>query len=109
MCCPRLEDGTIFMRIVFLNPSSQLGGAERSLLDIITSLRRAHPDWDLHVIVSDNGPLVEKVAATGAQVTVVEFPASIARLGDAAVRGPAGDRVHHGTLISRLLLAGPAS
>jgi glycosyltransferase involved in cell wall biosynthesis len=97
------------MRILYLNPSSQLGGAERSLIDVIGSIKNAQPDWDLHVVVTDHGPLIEKAAAAGATVTVVEFAAAIAKLGDAAVRGPAGDRITRATLLRRLLAAGPAT
>lgn len=97
------------MRILYLNPSGQLGGAERSLLDIIASVRNSRPDWEMHVVVSDAGPLVHRAEQNGAQVSVLEFPPSVAQLGDAAVRGPAGDRVSKWTLIRRLLGSIPAT
>lgn len=97
------------MRILFLNPSSQLGGAERSLLDVIASLREARPSWDIQLVVSDQGPLVERALAGGARVEVIAFPKSVAQLGDAGVRGPAGDRVPPGILLRRMALSGPAA
>ena len=98
-----------FMRILFLNPSGQLGGAERSLLDIIASLRAARPEWELHLIASDAGPLIERARAAGAVAEVVRFPGVVAQLGDAAVRGPAGDRVGKYTLIRRMITAIPGT
>ena len=45
-----------------------LGGAERSLLDMLASLRLARPAWALHVITPADGPLVEE--ARSLDVTV---------------------------------------
>ena len=75
------------MRIVFLNPSGQLGGAERSLLDVIASLRAEQPEWPLSVIVADQGPLVAEAEALGVEVRVLRFSPAVLRLGDAVV-GP---------------------
>jgi glycosyltransferase involved in cell wall biosynthesis len=70
------------MRIVFLNPSGQLGGAELCLLDMIAVLREARPGWDIHLIITDSGPLAERASALGAIVEVVLLPREIAELGD---------------------------
>src|SRR4051794_39616992 len=69
------------MRIVFLNPSGQLGGAEICLLDMIAVLREK-PGWEIHLIVSGAGPLVERASALGARVEVLPFPPEVAALGD---------------------------
>jgi glycosyltransferase involved in cell wall biosynthesis len=95
------------MRIVFLNPSSQLGGAERMLFDILSSLRQREPDWDLHLVVSDYGPLVSRVRDLDIATTVVTFPPGLAGLGDAALRGSPGDRTTRLDLMRRLLAASP--
>src|SRR5688500_5903482 len=96
------------MKVVFLNPSAQLGGAERVLLDVLASVRQAEPGWELHLIASDHGPLVERAQALGVATTVLGFPRAVARLGDAGVRGPAGDRVGRSALLSRVAIALPA-
>jgi glycosyltransferase involved in cell wall biosynthesis len=70
------------VRLVFLNPSAQLGGAEAALYELLSALRAAHPAWSLTLMVAAEGPLVERVRALGVPVTVVPFPASLARLGD---------------------------
>ncbi len=70
------------MRIAFLSPSAQVGGAETCLLDVLASLRQAAPQWRMTVIAAADGPLVESVRALGVSVAVLPFPASIARLGE---------------------------
>jgi glycosyltransferase involved in cell wall biosynthesis len=70
------------MRVVYLNPCGQLGGAETSLLEILVSLRASSPEWDLHLVIGEDGPLAAEARQRGAQVIVEPFPASLARLGD---------------------------
>ena len=53
------------MRVMFLNPTGQLGGAESSLVDILASLRRAEPSWPLHLLAASDGPLIGRVAIAG--------------------------------------------
>ena len=96
------------MKVVFLNPSAQLGGAERVLLDVMASIRSMEPSWELHLIASDAGPLVDRATALGAGSTVLRFPETIARLGDAGVRGAAGDRVGRAALLLRVAMALPS-
>src|SRR5437879_12171426 len=79
------------MRIVFLNPTGELGGAEVSLLSILASLRVAEPRWSLRLIVGSNGRFVSQAEALGACTRVVPFPPALARLGDAGSCDP-GDR-----------------
>lgn len=72
------------MKIVFLNPSGQLGGAERGLLDFLASLRAAEPRWELHLVATAAGPLIPRAAALGVSTTVLPFPPVLAHLGDSA-------------------------
>jgi glycosyltransferase involved in cell wall biosynthesis len=82
------------LRILYLNPSGQLGGAELSLLDLIASIRAAEPDWILQLIASDDGPLVAKARSLGVESKVLPFPHGLASIGEASVsidlaaRGP---------------------
>jgi len=69
------------VRIVFLSPSGELGGAETALLDMLASIREARPDWTLAVIAASSGPLIAKAAAY-AQSTALPFPGALARLGE---------------------------
>lgn len=94
------------MKIVFLSPTGELGGAEISLLDILASLRRAEPAWSLHLITASDGPLVRRATALGVSTTVLVFPRSLARLGDAGMAGRS--RMGLPVMARKLLAAGPA-
>jgi len=96
-------------RIVFLSPTGQIGGAERSLLDFMVSLREAKPSWNLDLIVGGSGPLIEECRFAGVTVHVREFPRQLARLGDAGAGGPAGVEVSRAALYGRLAFAGVAA
>jgi glycosyltransferase involved in cell wall biosynthesis len=95
------------MRIIFLNPSGQMGGAEVALLDLLQSLRQAEPDWTIELIVSDRGPFVTKAEDLGITTSVLPFPPAMARLGDASAGGPAGNEVGQLELLSRMLQSSP--
>lgn len=95
------------MKITFLNSSGEMGGAERSLYDLLASLRAARPGWELTLIVPHHGALSEKAAALGVGVVAVRFPPALSRLGDAGAGGPAGRRVSRGQLFINLLAAAP--
>jgi glycosyltransferase involved in cell wall biosynthesis len=95
------------MRIVFLNPSGQIGGAEAALLEVLSSLRAAAPLWDLHLIASAGGPFVEKAKALGVSTVVLPFPASMSRLGDSAAVGRTGRRTRKRKILRALFQASP--
>ena len=83
------------MRIVFLSPSGELGGAETALLDMLAAIRVARPAWSLAMIAASSGPLIAKASAH-ASVLALPFPKSIARLGEWGNRGSAATRVRLG-------------
>ena len=74
------------MRILYLNPSGNLGGAETSLLELLASVRNAAPDWELFLILPDDGRLAVLARELGVQVVVTPFPPAMARLGDMGKR-----------------------
>jgi len=73
------------MRIVFMSGSAELGGAERSLLDMLASVRAARPDWHLELIAPTDGPLLADAIALGVSASVVAYGEGLARLGEAPV------------------------
>jgi glycosyltransferase involved in cell wall biosynthesis len=95
------------MRVLYLNPSGQLGGAERSLLDILASLRAAEPSWVLGLIAGSEGPLLEQAQALGVEARVLPFPPSLARLGDAALNRAKQKIQRRARLLKNFALAGP--
>ena len=95
------------MKIVYLNPTGSLGGAERALLDLMLAVRRARPDWTLELIVGGHGDLVGAARGYGIHTDVLPLPAPARRLGDAASGGPAGDKVSKLDLLARLAASTP--
>ena len=70
------------MRIAFLTVSAELGGSERSLLDLVRGLRRLHPAWTLAVVLPREGPLAGHVRQAGATAVILPMPPGLARLGE---------------------------
>lgn len=95
------------MKVVYLNPSGQLGGAERMLLDMLASLRTIEPAWSLHLIASSDGPLITKARELGVSAMVLPFPKAIESLGDAGAGGTAGKQISRSGLYFNLLRALP--
>ncbi len=71
---------------MFLNASGELGGAERSLLDILASIRHAEPSWTLHLVAAADGPLVAQASALGVGTSVLPFSAAFSTVGEAGGR-----------------------
>lgn len=74
------------MKILFLNPSGQTGGAEAALHELLSGLRESQPSWSLSLIVASSGPLVPWIEALGVPVQVLAFPSSLSKLGDWGLR-----------------------
>jgi len=75
------------MRILYLNPCGQMGGAETSLHELLASIRNEEPEWDLWLVLGEDGPLAQRARALGVHVTATPFPPGLATLGDAG-QGP---------------------
>jgi glycosyltransferase involved in cell wall biosynthesis len=103
------EEFSNSMKVLYLSPCGQLGGAEKSLLDMLASLRASQPGWSLRLIVSEDGPMVSRSFALGMLTTVVPFPSVLARIGDAGAGGPAGRQQRRSSLVIDLLWATPAT
>jgi glycosyltransferase involved in cell wall biosynthesis len=71
------------VRIVFLHPVGNLGGAERALLDMLAELRRL-VDWELFLVLGDDGPLRTEAESLGVGCQVLPMPGRLQQLGDSA-------------------------
>jgi len=78
------------MKVLFLNPAGILGGAERSLLDLIVSLRAARPSMDLRLALLGDGPFVRQAEEAGVPVRVLPMPAALGDVGDSALNAGGG-------------------
>jgi len=83
------------VKIVFLSPSGELGGAETALLEILAAIREARPDWTLTMIAASSGPLVTKAAAY-VESAAMPFPNALAKLGEWGARGSIATRLRLG-------------
>ncbi len=63
--CIRVAIASFSMRIVYLNPSGKLGGAETSLRELLASVRAAEPAWELWLVLGEDGPLAAHRARLG--------------------------------------------
>jgi glycosyltransferase involved in cell wall biosynthesis len=88
------------MTVLFLNPAGILGGGERSLLDLVASLRRADPHLRVALIVGSDGPLVTEAERLGVHVRVVPLPTALAQTGDHALGGPLAVARHAPALLA---------
>jgi glycosyltransferase involved in cell wall biosynthesis len=70
------------LRVLYLSPTGQIGGAETSLLAVLASVREAEPTWPLQVVMATDGPLGPAVASLGATPAILPFPQALKRLGE---------------------------
>src|SRR6188768_4233803 len=69
------------MRVLFVSPAAELGGAERCLLDCVAALHE-HGGVEADVLALADGPLLGKARALGARTQVVQAPRSLSLLGE---------------------------
>jgi glycosyltransferase involved in cell wall biosynthesis len=95
------------LKIIYLNPSGSLGGAERALLNLMHAVRQTRPDWNLELIVGASGDLATVAHDLGIDTHVLPLPAAASRLGDAGSGGPAGGEVSKLDLLRGLTISSP--
>src|SRR6266513_1151947 len=95
------------MRILFVNPVAQLGGAERVMLDCVVSILAAESGHEIHVLLMEEGALAEEARKVGATVSVLPAPARIQQLGDSAIKNAPRALASAGALW-RMICATPA-
>lgn len=75
------------MKILYLNSSSQLGGAERHLIDTIVAVQKQDPAVEIAVLITaPDGPLVTELMSLAVKVVLLELPPKIAQLGDSGLK-----------------------
>ncbi|HEX3852243.1 MAG TPA: glycosyltransferase, partial [Polyangiaceae bacterium] len=71
------------MKVLFVSPAAELGGAERCLLDCVAALHE-HGGVQAEVLALADGPLLGKAQALGARTQVVQAPRNLALLGESS-------------------------
>jgi glycosyltransferase involved in cell wall biosynthesis len=92
------------MRILYVSQGSELGGAERSLLDLMAAVAGALPDARLGLLAGSPGPLAEISRARGVEVTHVGLSSALGNLGDSHLKGR-----HTARRAAWLLVRGPVA
>ncbi len=75
------------MIVVFVNPVGAVGGAEKMLLTMMSSLQFEDPNLEIHLIVGTEGDLVRRAEALGVKVRVLPIPSQVNELGDSGIKG----------------------
>jgi glycosyltransferase involved in cell wall biosynthesis len=72
------------VRIAFLTVSAEMGGSERSLVELLRALRRRQPGWSFDVVLPREGPLAVQVRELGASTAILPMPAALVRFGESS-------------------------
>lgn len=75
------------MKILYMNPCAQMGGAETSLIELLASVRAVEPDWELVLLLNNEGPLASKARGLAIPVRVVPMPGALEKVGDSGTSG----------------------
>ena len=78
------------MRVLYVNPASELGGSERSLLDLLAALDETAPELDKSLLLFAEGELSRRARALGIRVEIAPLPPALGRLGESSVGGAGG-------------------
>jgi glycosyltransferase involved in cell wall biosynthesis len=73
--------------LVCVATSAEFGGAETSLLTMLSALRTLEPDWRITIVTPGRGPLAERGRDLRFDVVELPFPAALARLGESGAIG----------------------
>src|SRR2546428_7700538 len=96
------------VRVMYFNPTGQLGGAETSLLAILSSVRHAEPSWPLHLVMAGDGPLRAAASVLGVATTVLPFPPALAKLGEHGAHAETGGYLRLAAPLGRAASRGAA-
>jgi len=72
------------MRVLYVNPASELGGSERSLLDLLAALDQSAPALEKSLLLFAEGELAERARALGIRVDIAALPPALGRLGESS-------------------------
>jgi glycosyltransferase involved in cell wall biosynthesis len=75
------------MKILYTNASSQLGGAERNLIDVICAVQKQDPSIEITVLITaPDGSLVAELTPLGVKIVLLPLPRKIAQFGDSGLK-----------------------
>jgi len=74
------------MKIAYLAPAGNVGGAEQVLLSVMAGVIKADPSAEVHLIVSTDGPLLRLAEGLGVRCTLLPMSEKLASIGDSQHR-----------------------
>jgi len=77
------------VKVLFVSPAADLGGAERCLLDCVAALHE-HGGVRAEVLALADGPLLAKARALGARTQIIQAPRNLALLGESGSSADSG-------------------
>jgi glycosyltransferase involved in cell wall biosynthesis len=80
------------MRVLFVSPAAELGGAERCLLDCVAALH-ARGGVQADILAFADGPLLTKARELGARTRVIQAPHNLSLLGESSSGSQSGGAV----------------
>ncbi|MBV8572709.1 MAG: glycosyltransferase, partial [Acidobacteriaceae bacterium] len=86
------------MKVLYLNPSGQLGGAETSLLTLVEGRRRERREFRPIVVTTEEGPFTRRCAELEIPHLILPLPMALECVGDAEEQDG-----HWGNRVARLL------
>lgn len=92
-------------RLVCLTTSSAFGGAETSLLTLLTALRALEPSWEITVVTPSPGPLVERCRDLGFTAIELPYPPALSALGESGATGAKRRSTHQTKLAGHAVQA----
>ena len=78
----RRDDRASPPRLVCLTTSAARGGAEMSLMTLLTAFRQLEPKCAVTVVAPSTGPLIDWCRDTGISTVVLPYPAALSTLGE---------------------------
>lgn len=76
----------VAMKVLYLNPVANMGGAETSLVELLSAARRCYPDWNLVLVAGEDGPMVDKVRKLGIRAEILQMPRELRQAGDSGLQ-----------------------
>jgi glycosyltransferase involved in cell wall biosynthesis len=75
------------LRLLFVNPNAELGGSERSLLDLLAALGAADVAVERRLLLFSDGELARRARALGVDVEIQPLPPALKTLGESGAPG----------------------
>lgn len=74
------------VKLLIISQTTEIGGAERCILDLIHAVRTSRPAWAVTLLLPGAGPLSEELARSNVECIALPWPRGLESLGDGSFR-----------------------